>query len=48
MAFFALDSSFMLWPVQDIGLLFPHWNPVNRKETSGGLSFLKQVIMKAS
>lgn len=37
MAFFALDSSFMLKPVQDIELLFPHWNPVNSKETSMGV-----------
>lgn len=35
MAFFCFR--FMLKPVQDIELLFPHWNPVNSKETSMGV-----------
>lgn len=48
MAFFALDSSFMLKPVQEIELLFPYWNPGTVKRQAWGLGFFKQVMMKAS
>lgn len=40
MVFVALDFSFMLKPVQDVELLFPHWNPLNSKETSTEVGFL--------
>lgn len=48
MAFFALDCSFMLKPVQDIELFFHTGIQLTVKRQAWGLGFFKQVMMKAS